>query len=211
MRRSMSQTLVRDTGSSPVVGSSRKKIRGSWTSARAISTRRRIPPESCFTGLSAHSVSSTAASSSPMSFRRRSEGTPYSLAKIVRFSRGESSRSLVIACGITPIARRTSSGCATTSAPAITAVPDVGMMSVVSIRSSVDLPAPFGPRSPRISPDATSNEMASTAVNVPNVFVISRTSIALMTVPTRGRGRRRSSRRQAAGRDCRCGAGSRRS
>jgi len=32
------------------------------------------------------------------------------------------------------------------------------------------LPAPFGPRNPKISPDSTANEMSFTAVTVPNDF-----------------------------------------
>ena len=52
---------------------------------RAISTRRRMPPESCFTGLSAHAVSSTAASSSSMSLCAFARcGTPYSFAKMLQ-------------------------------------------------------------------------------------------------------------------------------
>ncbi len=37
--------MLTSTGSSPVVGSSKKTISGSVTSARAIATRLRIPPE----------------------------------------------------------------------------------------------------------------------------------------------------------------------
>src|SRR6478609_6877072 len=74
MRWSISQTATRETGSRPVVGSSRKKTRGSWTRPRAISTRRRMPPERNFTCLSAHWVSSTAASSSAISRRRFAVG-----------------------------------------------------------------------------------------------------------------------------------------
>ena len=40
----------------------------------------------------------------------------------------------------------------TMSAPPTIAVPEVGEQSVVSMRMSVDLPAPFGPSSPKISP-----------------------------------------------------------
>ena len=40
-----SQIALRLTGSSPVVGSSRNSTRGSWTSAEARSSRRRMPPE----------------------------------------------------------------------------------------------------------------------------------------------------------------------
>ena len=44
-RATSSQSAVRLWMSSPVVGSSRKRIRGEWTSASARSRRRFIPPE----------------------------------------------------------------------------------------------------------------------------------------------------------------------
>ncbi len=43
--RTSSQIVLRLTGSRPVVGSSRKRTRGSWTSAAARSRRRCMPPE----------------------------------------------------------------------------------------------------------------------------------------------------------------------
>ena len=64
---------------------------------------------------------------------------------MIRFSSTLSSRSLVIACGITPIDWRTPSACLTTSKPLMQRGAGVGGSSVVSIRISVDLPAPFGP------------------------------------------------------------------
>src|SRR3954462_8633047 len=48
IRPSISHTATRETGSSPVVGSSRKKIFGECTRPRAISNRRRIPPDKGF-------------------------------------------------------------------------------------------------------------------------------------------------------------------
>ena len=57
------------------------------------------------------------------------------------------------------------------------------------MRMSVDLPAPLGPSSPKISPSRTSKEIPSTAVKSPKRFVSSRTSMAL-TTPTRATGRR---------------------
>ena len=89
---------------------------------------------------------------------------------MIRFSSTLSSVSLVIACGITPIVRRTLSGCLTMSKPPTVAVPFVGGRRVVSMRISVDLPAPFGPRRPKISPGSTLKLMSSTAVKVPNTF-----------------------------------------
>ena len=59
--------------------------------------------------------------------------------------------------------RRTCSDCVTTSNPATVAVPSVGFSSVVSMRSVVVLPAPFGPRKPTTSPSAMSRSTPSTA------------------------------------------------
>src|SRR5262245_13020333 len=47
------------------------------------------------------------------------------------------------------------------------ALPDVGGRSPHRIRMVVDLPAPFGPRKPKISPRDTSSETLSTAVKSP--------------------------------------------
>src|SRR5262245_43449039 len=46
----ISQTATRETGSRPVVGSSRKKILGRCTRPRAISSRRHKPTERCRSG-----------------------------------------------------------------------------------------------------------------------------------------------------------------
>ncbi len=53
------------------------------------------------------------------------------------------------------------------SYPATTADPAVGAASVHSILMVVVLPAPLGPRNPKISPGSTSNEIPSTAVSSP--------------------------------------------
>ncbi len=52
------------------------------------------------------------------------------------------------------------------------------MSTVVSIRMSVDLPAPSGPTSPKTSPRGTLNVWASTAVIERKRLVSSRASIA---------------------------------
>ena len=56
-----------------------------------------------------------------------------------------SSSSTVADWPVRPIRWRTASGSATTSNPATRAVPLVGMLSVVIIRTVVVLPAPLGP------------------------------------------------------------------
>jgi len=60
--------------------------------------------------------------------------------------------------------RFTSRGEANTSNPAIFADPSEGGRKPVSIRMVVDLPAPLGPKNPRISPSFTAKERFSTAV-----------------------------------------------
>ncbi len=54
----------------------------------------------------------------------------------------------------TPIARRTRSGSAATSIPATRAEPESAAARVERIFTVVDLPAPFGPRSPNTVPGA---------------------------------------------------------
>ena len=66
---------------------------------------------------------------------------------------------------------RTSSVSSKTSWPLILAVPLVGAMKHVRMRIVVDLPAPFGPRKPTISPLSTSKLILSTARNDPKFFV----------------------------------------
>src|SRR5690349_12785186 len=64
------------------------------------------------------------------------------------------------------------------SKPLTIAVPSVGVSSVVSMRISVDLPAPFGPSSPKTSPSSTVKLTRFTAVKSPKRLTIARTSIA---------------------------------
>src|ERR1700680_2888923 len=94
------------------------------------------------------------------------------------FSHPVRSRSEVSACGITPIASRTRTGSRATSKPATMPCPEVGTISVVSIRLSVVLPAPFGPSRPNNSPRRTSKLTWSTAVKAPKRLVSSRACIA---------------------------------
>src|SRR5579864_8304520 len=64
-----------------------------------------------------------------------------------------------------------SSGCVATSNPATVALPDVGGSKPHRMRMVVDLPAPFGPRKPKISPRFTSSETLSTATKSPKRLV----------------------------------------
>src|SRR5208283_3997016 len=65
-----------------------------------------------------------------------------------------------------------------TSKPLMRACPAVRGNSVVIIRMSVDLPAPFGPRRPKISPCCTLKETSSTAVKSPYFLLIWSTTMA---------------------------------
>src|SRR5688500_11065787 len=55
--------------------------------------------------------------------------------------------------------------------PAIRAPPSVGSRMPQSMRITVDLPEPFGPRKPKIDPRATEKLTSSTAVKLPNRLV----------------------------------------
>src|ERR1035437_3476726 len=57
-----------------------------------------------------------------------------------------------------------------TSNPATVPVPPVGAKIPVSMRIVVDLPAPFGPRKPKISPFPTSKLTRFTAMKLPKRF-----------------------------------------
>src|SRR3954469_6862628 len=83
-----------------------------------------------------------------------------------------------------PSGSRGSSG--SRSAPSSRTDPASGRTRPNSIRSSVVLPAPFGPSSPRTSPAATSRSMPSTARTTPKLLTRPRASTAL----TRGEANR---------------------
>src|SRR5271156_5893470 len=94
------------------------------------------------------------------------------------FSHPVRSRSEVRACGMTPIFSRTCRGWRATSKPATNAWPSLGVSSVVSIRTTVVLPAPLGPSNPKTSPRRTSKLTLSTAVKAPKRLVRSLVRIA---------------------------------
>src|SRR5579883_2905018 len=69
-----------------------------------------------------------------------------------------------------PARARKSGGVNVTSAPANEIVPVVGMVSPARQLKNVDLPAPFGPISPMISPSSTDKSAPATARKSPNAF-----------------------------------------
>src|ERR1700759_3819731 len=80
--------------------------------------------------------------------------------------------------------RRTLSGSRRTSYPATRAVPLVGCVSVVIIRTVVVLPAPLGPSSPSTVPGGTAKLTPLTAVLSPYRLTRSMASIAGVTSQT---------------------------
>src|SRR5437016_14267976 len=78
----------------------------------------------------------------------------------------------------------TAAGSWTTSMPATRATPAVGVSSVHSIEIVVDLPAPFGPRNPKISPARTSRSMPATATRSPYFLTRPLASITVSVTPS---------------------------
>src|SRR5580704_6809435 len=166
-----SHRLLRLCGSSPVVGSSMKTSGGRCTSPSAISSRRRCPPDSVLTSRCSKPVSSSWPISASARLAASSERMWYSAAWSSNSSMTRQDGSVPpivwpIACGTYPILLRTPTGSLSRSAPATMAVPPVGCSSVVSIRSVVVLPAPFGPRKPTTSPSPTVRSTPLTASTV---------------------------------------------
>src|SRR3954471_19788271 len=62
--------------------------------------------------------------------------------------------------------------------PSTRAVPPSGRASVVSMRTTVVLPAPLGPSRPRTRPSGTSNDTPFTASTVPKHFTSPSATIA---------------------------------
>src|SRR5579864_7591967 len=90
---------------------------------------------------------------------------------------------------------RTSSGLSNTSCEFTVAEPVLGEMKHVKMRIVVDLPAPFGPRKPTISPRFTSKLILSSARNDPKLFdksfALIITSLDIPSAPAGLQGRKR--------------------
>ena len=70
-----------------------------------------------------------------------------------------------------------------TSMPATCALPESGFSNVARIRTVVVLPAPFGPKTLKTVPSATSSDKPSSALTSPLSYVL--TSCSAFTVFTR--------------------------
>ncbi len=166
----MSHICPRVRGSRPVVGSSRKISGGRVIRLAARSSRRRMPPENCEIGLSAASSRPNCSSRRSVVARARAGAMPCSRANSQRFSRAVRFSSTEAYCPVTPSSWRIMCGWRRTSTPKISASPSSIGSRVASIRSTVVLPAPLGPSTPKISPRRTSRSMPSTARWSPKVF-----------------------------------------
>ncbi len=161
--RMASHTRWRLVGSSPVVGSSRKSTGGRVMSDAARSRRRRMPPEYPLRTRSAASTSSNWARSSAALVREAARPMSESSPTRTRFCRPVRSGSSVASCAATPMWRRTSPGCCTTSIPATVAWPASGRARVVRMRTAVVFPAPLGPSRPRMEPAGTEKSTPASA------------------------------------------------
>ena len=179
---------ARACGSRPVVGSSRNSTAGRCTSPIATSSLRCMPPEYCLTIRFAASVSENSSSSSSTRCFAARPRIPWMCAASSRFSRPVAWRSVPDPCVTTPIARRTSFGCASTSMPATVAAPLVGRDSVVRILMVVDLPAPFGPSRPNTVPGRTREAQPVERGDLPVLLhEVDRLDCRRVVVRTRGR------------------------
>ncbi len=142
-----------DRGSSPVVGSSMSSNDGAVRKLRAIATFCCWPRDSCFMGWSSVSSGSPRRSRISTTFWRVPPAPrPYRRAAYSMFSHGLSSLKNAASTETRFTCRRTCIASVTTSQPKTRAVPESGVSSVPRILIKVDLPLPFGPRTPVIPP-----------------------------------------------------------
>lgn len=182
--RISSQTRCLAWGSSPVVGSSRSRIWGLLSRARAMISRRFMPVERavmgafCFSSIWKNLSCSLARLRA--SFLVRSKYRAYT----VRFLMTVKSGSRLSSWGATPTTALISRLWVVAFLFVIQSSPEVGRRKQYSMRMVVVLPAPFGPRKPMHSPLCTSKSMWSTAVKVlyvlVNAFALIRVSLGIM-------------------------------
>ena len=154
-------------------GSSSTTSRGSSTSARAMATRWRWPPDSS-AGRRLVTDSARPTRSSQVTARRRCSARP----PMPNERSGSATMSPTLIAGFSDVygfwntywiscrsLRRLSPRAVVTSCPSTRTRPLVGWASRSSIRATVVLPDPDSPTSPRVSPRATLRLTSSTARN----------------------------------------------
>ena len=157
---------LRSSTSTPAVGSSKNRTRGSWANALAIRTRRFIPPDNSLTALSRLSqrdrrrrMCSIAASSRDLPNKPREKRTV-----LMTFSNGSSATS----CGTKPIKLRAARKSSLIHLPATLTSPDVTEVMPQIVEINVVLPAPLGPSRAIISPSSISRFTPFSASNPPS-------------------------------------------
>src|SRR6185369_7997857 len=162
----------------PAIASSSSNTLGSVASARAISSRLRPGVPSERAGASASLIMPTRSSTARALLSACARCGVRRNAPIITFSstvmpskvcgtwkvRARPSRAL--ASGVMPVM----------SWPSNSTLPEVETRSPVRQLKKVDLPAPFGPIKPRMSPCSSVTLAASTALKLPKAFVTSRAS-----------------------------------
>src|SRR5216683_443198 len=162
----------------PAIASSSSRTLGSVASARAISSRLRPGVPSERAGASASLLMPTRSSTARARTSASARWEVRRNAPIITFS---STDMLSNVCGTwnvraSPRRARASGGMLVMSWPSNNTLPDVDRMSPVRQLKKVDLPAPFGPIRPRMSPCSSVTEAASTALKLPKAFVTLRAS-----------------------------------
>ena len=178
--RMVSQKSLRDSGSIPVVGSSKISICGAATRAMASFTRWRSPPESLTTLRLRSSVRFTRSMTCMTS--RRPRWLRVAIISMLLCTSTSPSRALVcstalifafLAASFTPV-------------PSTLMVPLVGWFSPSTMSSRVVLPAPFSPSRATTWPVGISRLTPSTACTLPKYLVTcftSRACVALALAP----------------------------
>src|SRR4051794_1141873 len=168
-------------GLSPAMASSSNNTFGSVASARAISSRLRPGVPRFRAGVSARVAIPTRSSTARARCRACAASAVRRKAPIMTFS---TTLMLPNVCGswkvrASPSSARRSGEREVTSCPCNSTVPEVGERSPVRQLKKVDLPAPFGPMRPRISPAFTATEAESTALKAPKTLVMPRASSSI--------------------------------
>src|SRR6202140_994450 len=162
----------------PAIASSSSRTFGSVASARAISSRLRPGVPSERAGASASRLMPTRSSTARALASAAARWGVRRNAPIITFS---STDRVSKVCGTwkvraSPSRARASGGSCVISWPSKKTSPEVDQRSPVRQLKKVDLPAPFGPIRPRISPCSSVTDAVSTALKLPKALVTSRAS-----------------------------------
>src|SRR5258708_16346570 len=162
----------------PAMASSSKRTLGSVASARAISSRLRPGVPSDRAGASASLLMPTRARTARARVSASARCDVRRNAPVITVSSTDMPSNV---CGTWKV--RASPSCARASGvklvmscPSNKTLPDVDNRSPVRQLKNVDLPTPFGPINPTMSPCSSVTEAASPALKLPKAFVTSRAS-----------------------------------